>query len=67
MDEMFDDDIFEEQDMLPVLEVRILDCTKRSRIPVRRLTNFPIAETMDDKKSLCRYSCQTLPTLKIWK
>ena len=52
MDEMFDDDIFEEQDMLPVLEVRVLDCTKRSRIRVRRLTNFPITETMDDMESV---------------
>lgn len=51
MDEMFDDKFSEEQDMLPVLKVRVLDCTKKSRIRVRRLTNFPIAETMDDMKS----------------
>ena len=51
MDETCDDNIFEEHDILPVLEVRVLDATKKTRFRVRRLTNFPVAETMDDMKS----------------
>ena len=46
---MFDD--IDEQDMLPVLEVRVLDATKKTSFRVRRLTNFPVAETMDEMKS----------------
>ena len=46
---MFDD--IDEQDMLPILEVRVLDATKKTSFRVRRLTNFPVAETMDEMKS----------------
>ena len=31
-----------EQDMLPVLDVRVLDATKKSKFRVRRLINFPL-------------------------
>ena len=40
-----------EEDIVPVLEVRILDETKKSSFRVRRLTNFPIAENIDEMKS----------------
>ena len=38
------EDLDIEEDLVPVLEVRILDDTKKSSFRVRRLTNFPIAE-----------------------
>ena len=41
----------EEQDMLPVLEVRVLDATKKTSHWMRPLTNFPIAESVQDIKS----------------
>ena len=44
------DNVFD-QDMLPVLEVRVLDVTKKNSFRVRRLTNFPIAESLQDMKT----------------
>jgi hypothetical protein len=44
-------DIFEEEDVLPVLEVRVVDATKKPSFRVRRLTNFPPAETVEEMKS----------------
>ena len=44
------DNVFE-QDSLPVLEVRVLDVTKKNSFRVRRLTHFPIAENLKDMKS----------------
>ena len=44
------DDVFD-QEMLPVLEVRVLDITKKNSFRVRRLTNFPIAESLQDMKT----------------
>ncbi len=49
MEESLND--IDEQDMLPVLDVRVLDATKKSKFRVRRLINFPLAETMDEMKS----------------
>ena len=66
MEESLND--IDKQDMLPVLDVRVLDATKKSKFRVRRLINFPLAETMDEMKStsinnacymLCR--SETLP------
>ena len=39
-------DIIDEQDMLPVLEVRVLDAHKKTSYRVRRLSQFPMAETV---------------------
>ncbi len=63
MEESLND--IDEQDMLPVLDVRVLDGTKKSKFRVRRLINFPLAETMDEMKSACKYLCQTSSTLRI--
>ena len=44
----------EEQDMLPVLEVRVLDATKKTSHRMRPLTNFPTAESVQDIKCSCQ-------------
>ena len=51
----------DQEDLLPVLEVRILDSKRKSSFKVRRLTDFPIAESMKELKSvLSKY----MPDLK---
>ena len=67
MDETFDDNIFEEHDILPVLEVRVLDATKKTRFRVRRLTNFPIAETMDDMISALQIFMPDITHAENWQ
>ena len=67
MDEMFDDNIFEETDILPVREVWVLDCTNKSRTRVKRLTNFPIAETMNDIKSSMQIFMQDITHPENWE
>ena len=49
MDEIFYD--ITEEDLLPILEVRVLDSTKKTGFRVRRLARFPVAETIADMKS----------------
>ena len=44
-------DIIDEQDMLPVLEVRVLDAHKKTSYRVRRLSQFPMAETVIEMKT----------------
>ena len=38
--------------MLHVLEVRVLDVTTQNSFRVRRLTNFPTAESLQDMKTM---------------
>ena len=58
---------FEEPDSIPVLEVRVLDAAKKTSYRVRRLTNFPTAETVDDmKKGLKMFMPDIKPTYN-WK
>lgn len=41
---------FSKQDTLPVLEVRVLDTTRKSSFRVRRLANLPIVHTLEEMK-----------------
>ena len=44
-------DLNDELDMFPVLDVRVIDATKKNSHRSRRLTNFPVAETVQDLKN----------------
>ena len=44
-------DVLDEQDVLPVLEVRVLDKNRKSSFRLRRFTNFPAVETVKDMKT----------------
>ncbi len=44
-------EVLDEQDVLPVLEVRVLDKNRKSSFRLRRFTNFPAAETVKDMKT----------------
>lgn len=65
MDETFDDN--DEQDMLPVLEVRVLDATKKTSYRVRQLTNFPITETIDEMISALQIFMPDITRTENWK
>ena len=56
-----------EEDMVPVLEVRILDETKKSSFRVRRLTNFPIAENIDEMKSALQTFMPDVKHVENWQ
>ena len=56
-----------EEDMVPVLEVRILDDTKKSSFRVRRLTNFPIAENIDEMKSALQIFMPDVKHVENWQ
>ncbi len=55
------------EDVLPVLEVRILDVLKNPSFRVRRLTNFPAAETVDDMKSALQMYMPDLKHVENWQ
>jgi hypothetical protein len=38
-----------EEDLLPILEVRVLDSTKKTSFRVRQLTRFPVAKAIAGK------------------
>ena len=65
MDESLHD--IDEQDMLPVLDVRVLDDTKKSKFRVRRLTNFPLAETLDEMKSALQIFMRDIEHVENWE
>ena len=65
MDESFHD--IDELDMLPVLDVRVLDETKKSKFRVRRLTNFPLAETLDEMKSALHIFMPNIEHVENWE
>ena len=47
---------------IPVLEVRVLDAIRKSSFRVRRLTNFPLVDTLND---LWKELATVLPDLKM--
>ena len=65
MDESLHD--IDEQDMLTVLDVWVLDETKKSKFRVRRLTNFPLAETLDEMKSALQIFMLDIENVENWK
>ena len=65
MDESLHD--IDEQDMLPVLDVWVLDETKKSKFRVRRLTNFPLAETLDEMKSALQIFMPDIEHVENWE
>lgn len=58
---------FEEVDVIPVLEVRVLDATKKTSYRVRRLTNFPSAETVQDMKNSLKMFMPDIKPTDNWK
>ena len=64
MSEMSD---FEELDIILVLEVRVLDKTKKNSFRVRRLTNFPTAETLEDMKNALKMFMPDIQPAENWK
>ena len=65
MDETFD--LNDEQDIFPVLEVRVLDKTKKTSFRVRRLTNFPVAENMKDMKAALKVFMPDIQHVENWQ
>ncbi len=55
------------EDVLPVLEVRILDVLKKTSFRVRQLTNFPAAETVHDMKSALQMYMPDLKHVENWQ
>lgn len=53
--------------MVPVLEIRVLDTTKKSSFQVRRLTNFPIAENIGDLKSALQSFMPDVKHVENWQ
>ena len=47
----FAEQMKDEDDLLPILEVRVLDMNRKSNFQVRKLTEFPIVENMKDLRS----------------
>ena len=41
-----------QQEVLPVLEVRVLDTARKSSFRVRRLTEVPVVHTLDEMKKI---------------
>ena len=60
------DNAFEE-DMLPVLKVRVLDAIKKNSFRVRRLTNFPIAESLQDMKTALQKCMPDITHVADWQ
>ena len=65
MDETFD--LSDEQDILPVLEVRVLNETKKTSYRVRRLTNFPVAENIQDMKAALELFMPDIQNMENWR
>ena len=54
------------QEALPVLDVRVLDATKKSKFRVRRLTQFPITETVHEMKSTLQAFMPDIEHVENW-
>ena len=65
MDETFD--LSDEQDILPVLEVRVLNETKKKSYRVRQLTNFPVAENIQDMKAALELFMPDIQNMENWR
>lgn len=60
-------DLNDEQVMLSVLEVRVLDATRKTSHRLRRLTNFPIAETVQDLKAALQMFMPDIEHVENWQ
>ena len=56
-----------QEDTVPVLEVHILDETKKSSFRVTRLTNFPTAENIDEMKSALQTFMPDVKHVENWQ
>ena len=65
MDEAFD--LNDERDILPILEVRVLDEARKSSFRVRRLTHFPVAENMQDMKAALQMFMPDIKDMENWQ
>jgi hypothetical protein len=60
-------DVLDEQDVLPVLEVRVLDKNRKSSFRLRRFTNFPAAETVKDMKTALQLHMPDIKDVENWQ
>ena len=60
-------DVMNEDDVFPVLEVRVLDENKKTSYRVRRLSNFPIAENIEDMKTALEMYLPDIEHVENWK
>ncbi len=60
-------DVLDERDVLPVLEVRVLDKNRKSSFRLRRFTNFPAAETVKDMKTALQLHMPDIKDVENWQ
>ena len=56
-----------DSDMLPVMEIRISDAQKKTSFRVRRLKNFPVAETVEEMKSALQIFMPDINYVENWQ
>ena len=56
-----------DSDMLPVMEIRVSDIQKKTSFRVRRLKNFPVAETVEEMKSALQIFMPDIKYVENWQ
>ena len=59
--------LYDEQDIFPVFEVRVLDETKNTSFRVIRVTRFPVAENMQDMKAASQMLMPDIQHVEDWQ